>query len=93
MFNFTGVGQTSDPRRFTGDFNVLVEDNPSGSTLVLEYSRDNGVTWKALPRAGSDITFAVRDSVLIEMRQSFTYRLRCSVYGGTPFIAGLLGSR
>lgn len=92
MFNFTGVGQTSEPRRFGGYFNVVVEDNPAGSTLVLDFSRDNGVTWKPLPRSGSDITFTVRDAVKIEMEQSFVYRLRCSVYGGTPFIAGLYGS-
>lgn len=92
MFTFTGAGQTSPVRRFSGDFNVLIEDNPAGSTLVLEFYSTFSGAWKPLPRDGSDITYTVRDCDLIEIRESTEYRLRCSVYGGTPFVAGLRGS-
>ena len=92
MFRFTGAGQTSPARRFQGDFNVSVEDDPAGSTLVLEFYSVYSSSWKPLPRAGADITYTQRDTDLVQMRQSQEYRLRCSVYGGTPFTAGLLGS-
>ena len=82
MFNFTsasGDGSVSPAVRFAHDFNVDIEDNPAGSTLLLEQSKDNGVTWKPFPRDGSDVTFTQRDVDLVENRQSALFRLRCTI--------------
>ena len=84
---------TDKPLFFRGPFNVQVATDPTGSILTLEFSDDRGLNWYAAHQAGVPYTFNTRDYKTVDNRSSDVYwRLRCTTYNGTSFIAGMRGT-
>lgn len=84
-FGATGQSATFEVK---GSFNVDINGS-TGSTIAIERSFDNGVTWNVLSKDadGGEASYANTDisMALDEVEDGVLYRFNCTAYtGGTP---------
>lgn len=91
MQTISATGRTT-PVRFQGRaFNVVIATDPAGSTLKLQFSLDGGTTWYDYQQDNTLVTWTGEDFDYIRNLSDFQWALNCTTYGGTPFVAGLVG--
>ena len=78
-----GIGRTN-PVSASGPVAFIIED-PSGSSVTLVYSSDDGATWEDVPNEGSTYTFTDSAAGEIANHGPNLYALECTSYLGVPF--------